>query len=317
MEPHSFSSLYSFLSISKPFLPLLLSLLFVCTLNAQQVIEVPVWPDGAEESNGITTSEVENNGRIDNISVASLQIYLPAKDKNSGAAVLICPGGGYARLAARHEGSQFAAWYAEQGITGIVLKYRLPNGHPGIPLKDAQEAMRIIRKRSAEWGIDSLRVGVSGFSAGGHLASTLLTHFDEGCRPDFGILFYPVISLDGERVPHAGSKKNLLGREIDNPKQVDYYSAEKQITGETPPALLLLSDDDKAVIPENSILFYRELKANGVPASLHIFPEGGHGWGFNDNFRYHQQMKAIILDWLEQRKILTSPLDRSDKQDLL
>ncbi len=273
-------------------------------LSAQQPLEVLVWPNGPAESNGMTLPEATKEGRIENISVASFKVYPADKAKNTGAAVLICPGGGYAIEAADHEGVKFAEWYAKNGITGIVLKYRLPYGHHEIPLKDTQEAMRIIRSRAAEWGINPGKIGVSGFSAGGHLASTLLTHFDEASRPDFGILFYPVISLDGEFNPHIGSRTNLLGKEGSAKQElVDYYSNEKQVKETTPPTLLLLSDNDKTVVPENSILFYQALKKKNIPASLYIFPEGAHGWGFNAGFRYHEMMKSLVLDWLNQQKI--------------
>jgi acetyl esterase/lipase len=277
---------------------LFLSLIYMNIVSAQEPAQVLIWPDGAMESNGISATETVNErGVITNISVASFTVYPADKTKNTGVAVLLCPGGGYSGEAAVHEGSQFAEWFAANGITGIVLKYRLPNGHSDIPLKDAQEAMRIIRKRASEWGINPQKVGVAGFSAGGHLASTLLTHFDEQSRPDFGILFYPVITLENDSITHRGTRDNLLGK---NPSRelTDYYSNEKQIRKNTPPVLLLLSDDDKAVVPENSILFYQGLKKQNVRSSMHIFPEGGHGWGFNSGFRYHEIMKTIVLDWL-------------------
>ncbi len=286
------------------FLSILCYCISISNVFSQSGIEIPIWPDGAAESNGITDPEKnDNNFWLHNISTASMCIYPADPAKNTGKVILICPGGGYAGEAIKHEGRDFALWYAQNGITGIVMKYRLPNGHDDIPLKDVQEAMRIIRKRSAEWGIDPQQVGISGFSAGGHLASTLLTHFDETCRPDFGILFYPVISLDGEKNPHIGSRKNLLGNNDTNQQLIDYYSNEKQIRNNTPPTLLLLSDDDTVVIPENSILFYRGLKAKNIPACLYIFPEGGHGWGFNTNFRYHEEMKSLLLNWLFPDKL--------------
>jgi acetyl esterase/lipase len=271
------------------------------TIRAQEVIEVPVWPNGATESNGITAEETTNSsGHVSNVSVASFKIYPADKAKNTGIAVLICPGGGYGIEAAGHEGVDFAKWYAENGITGIVMKYRLPNGHHKIPLKDVQEAMRIIRKRASEWDINPGKIGVSGFSAGGHLASTLLTHFDESSRPDFGILVYPVITF-GEINTHIGSRKNLLGADEKNQELIDYYSNEKQIKDNTPPTILLLSDDDNGVVPENSILFYRGLKEKKIPASMYVFPTGGHGWGFNKNFRYHEQVKNLIITWVKDR----------------
>ncbi len=277
-------------------------LLTSMAMNAQKVIEVPVWPNGAKESNGITKEEtVDPAGRISNIKEASFKVYPADKTKNTGMAILICPGGGYGIEAATHEGTDYAQWFAENGITGIVMKYRLPNGHHEIPLKDVQEAMRIIRNKAAEWGINPNKIGVSGFSAGGHLASTLLTHFDETSRPDFGILFYPVITF-GEINTHIGSRKNLLGDNEKNQELINYYSNEKHIKENTPPTILLLSDDDKAVVPENSISFYRGLKEKNIASSLYIFPVGGHGWGFKKDFRYHEQMKELVLEWLEKLK---------------
>lgn len=274
-------------------------ILFSGTILHAQMVEIPVWPDGAPESNGITESEVnKDNGSIENISEASFKIYPANKDKNTGIAILICPGGGYARQAARHEGSQFAEWFAKNGITGIVMKYRLPNKHADIPLNDVKEAMRIIKKRASEWDINPEKIGVAGFSAGGHLASTLLCHFDDSSRPDFGILFYPVITMD-ETFTHMGSRTNLLGQGY-KAELVNTYSNEKQIKKDTPPVLLLHSDDDKGVPSKNSIEFYKGLKEKNIPATMYIFPEGGHGWGFRENFRYHEQMKTLVLDWINR-----------------
>jgi acetyl esterase/lipase len=229
-----------------------------------------------------------------------MKIFPADRSKNTGIAVLICPGGGYALEAAQHEGVEFASWYASQGITAAVLKYRLPNKHHEIPLKDAQEAMRILRKEAAQWGVNPQKIGVSGFSAGGHLAATLLTHFDATTRPDFGVLFYPVISMK-ESITHQGSRRNLIGDKY-NEELIRLYSNEDRVTKDTPPTLLILSDDDKSVIPENSTLFYNALKANNIPAALYIFPEGKHGWGFNKTFKYHEDMKRLVLDWIERMK---------------
>lgn len=273
--------------------------LFACMkLSAQEMFQVPVWPAGASESNGISVPETTDaNGFIMNISTASFTVYPAGKTNNTGLAVLLCPGGGYGGEAAIHEGSEFAKWFAAHGITGIVLKYRLPNRHSDIPLKDAQEAMRIIRRHASEWGINTRKVGVAGFSAGGHLASTLLTHFDSESRPNFGILFYPVVTFMNDSVTHIGTRENLLGKDAGR-EQKEYYSNEKQIRHDTPPVLLLLSDDDAVVLPENSILFYQGLKKQDIPSCMYIFPEGGHGWGFNSGFRYHEIMKTIVLDWV-------------------
>jgi acetyl esterase/lipase len=284
----------------KKFVLCALCLLMVIAMQSQEFVEIPIWPDGATEDNGISAVETEREGNFYNISTASMKIFSPEKSKNTGIAIIICPGGGYGMQAARHEGTQFASWYVANGITAIVLKYRLPNKHHEIPLKDVREALRIIRKDAAQWGIDPQKIGISGFSAGGHLAATLLTHFDPSSRPDFGMLFYPVISMKAS-ITHQGSKENLIGNQ-DDEALTQLYSNEEQVKNNTPPTLLLLSDDDKVVVPENSILFYRSLKANNIPAAMYIFPEGGHGWGFNQTFKYHEDMKKLILEWLENVK---------------
>lgn len=284
-----------------------LGLLFVLfflsllTMHAQQLIQTPVWPGGQEESNGLTgPEETDNEGRIRNISIASITVYPADKKKNTGKAILICPGGGYALQAAKHEGTDFAEWFAANGITAVLLKYRLPNKNHGIPLKDAQEAMRIVRKNAGQWGVDPQQIGVTGFSAGGHLASSLLTHCDSTSRPDFGILFYPVISMK-TALTHKGSRTNLLGEGYDE-ELVSLYSNEDQVKKDTPPTMLLLSDDDKGVIPENSSLFYLALKKYKIPSAMYIFPTGGHGWGFKNTFRYHEEMKSLVLAWLANLK---------------
>lgn len=287
--------------IKKLFPAILLSLIATNYLNAQNQV-IPIWPEGVPESNGITQPETVNNERISNVSIPSMTFYPAKKSANTGAVILICPGGGYVIEAAKHEGSDFANWLADNGISSFVLKYRLPNKHSYIPSKDAKQAIRIIRSRAGEFGIDPHKIGISGFSAGGHLASTVGTHFDSSCRPDFMILFYPVISMQ-ESLTHGGSRENLLGTGY-NKDSINYYSNELQVTKDTPPALIFLSDDDKTVIPQNSINFYQALKENGVPASLHIFPEGGHGWGFKKEFRYHEIFKTIYLDWLQEMKFI-------------
>jgi acetyl esterase/lipase len=281
---------------------------------AQERIDLPLWPDGVPESNGITAEEINENNYFSNVSVPAMSVFKANPDKNTGAALIICPGGGYARQAAGHEGFQLTGWLNENGITAIVLKYRLPNGHDFIPSKDALQAIRIVRSKAEEWGINPSKIGISGFSAGGHLASTAGTHFDYGnpeaedpiarqsSRPDYMILFYPVISMK-EGVTHVGSKRNLLG---DNPteEQMLEYSNELKVSAETPPTLLLLSDDDKGVIPQNSLDFYAALKNHKVPAAMYIFPEGGHGWGYKESFRYHHVWRILMIEWMMQQKIL-------------
>lgn len=264
---------------------------------AQSTKEIVVWPNGPAEVSGIVKpEEVAANGTIANSSDARLYLYLPEKSKSIGITVLICPGGGYGRLAMNHEGHDVAKWLNSFGVTGAVLKYRMPNGHSEIPLTDAKEAMRIIRANAAVWGIDPRKVGVCGFSAGGHLASTLSVRSDSTTRPSFSILFYPVISMK-EEVTHKGSRDNLLGLNPDVTK-LDLYSNEKQVTTQTPSTFLILADDDKAVVPENSISYYQSLKKNKVSGSLYIFPTGGHGFGFKPEYSYHEQMKQLLKEWI-------------------
>lgn len=237
-----------------------------------------------------------------NARTAELFVYLPKSEVNTGAAVLICPGGGYARQAMQHEGTLFAEMLAQKGVAGIILKYRLPNGHHAIPLTDAQEAMRIVRAHAAEWHIDATKVGVAGFSAGGHVASTLGTHFDATSRPDFMLLFYPVVTMGP--LTHQGSRNNLLGDLKDDADLVSYYSNELQVSASTPPALFLLSDDDKSVPPANSVQMYLRMKELGIPAAMYIFPEGGHGWGCRPTFAYYEQWTQLMWRWLQNRHIV-------------
>ena len=270
---------------------------------------VDIWPDGPQESNELKHEEVRSeSGRISYVSNPQMSVLLPSAEKNTGAAIILCPGGGYFHQATQHEGFQFAEWLCDNGIAAIVLKYRLPNGHHQIPGKDALQSIKLVRENAEKWHIDPSNIGIAGFSAGGHLASTAGTHFQyldsinaKASRPDFMILFYPVITM--KMLTHGGSKKNLLG---DNPSQelIDLYSNELQVSEACPPTLLLLSDDDRTVPAMNSVLFYQALKQHKVPASMHIYPEGGHGWGFRESFRYHESMKSLVLDWLNQQKFI-------------
>jgi acetyl esterase/lipase len=272
---------------------------------AQQPIEMELWQDGAPESNGLTINE-----RGDDFSIAKLYVYRPDRQKNTRAAVVICPGGGYANLAMNHEGHDYARWLIDSGITAIILKYRRPNRNHFIPLKDAQRALRTVRAKAEEWDIDPAKVGISGFSAGGHLASTAATHFDTGnasaadpldrlsCRPDFAILFYPVITMK-EEFAHLGSRRNLTGDGY-NAELVKLYSNEDRVTAQTPPAFLITSDDDKSVVPRNSVEFYLSLKRNNVPAVLYVIPDGGHGWGANPSRAQYLEWSVPLKAWLEK-----------------
>lgn len=264
-----------------------LAAISMTTMNAQKVFNV--WPDGPADDNG-----------ADNTAV--LTVYNPAKGvENSGKAIVICPGGGYAMLAMDHEGHDIARILAAEGITAAVLKYRLPNGHHNIPADDAREAIRIVRRHAQEWGVNPDKVGIAGSSAGGHLASTVLTHHkDSLSTPSYGLLFYPVISAR-PGITHEGSAINLLGDKIGRGKWVKEYSNDEQVDQATPPTMLLLSSDDKTVPVENSLRFYSALINNGIEAEMHIYPVGGHGWGMHENFAHHRPMVDAMIDWINRR----------------
>ena len=271
----------------------------VNSVGAQKVIKL--WEGNPPESNGLSGDETKRDGSfIMNISVPELEIYLPEKSVRTGMAVVICPGGGYSGVAYDHEGIMVAKWLNKEGIAAFILKYRMPNKHKYVPLNDAWQAMRYVRDHAAEYDVDTYKIGICGFSAGGHLASTVSTHFatsGTSTRPDFSILFYPVVTMT--YTTHGGSRNNLLG---ENPSEADIhmFSNEKQVNVNTPPAILLLSDDDKVVLPVNSIKYYEALKSNNIPASMYIFPTGGHGWGFRESFEFNKQMTDLLSAWLKE-----------------
>ena len=236
----------------------------------------------------------------------------PASDKPNGAAMVICPGGGYGGLVVGPEGHGIARWLNQHGIAGIVLEYRLPRGRPMVPLLDAQRAIRTARARAKSWGIAPNRIGIIGFSAGGHLASTAGTHFDGGnpqaadpidrvsCRPDFAVLIYPVITM-GQKT-HGGSRTNLLGRDP-TPEMMDLFSNEKQVTANTPPMFLAHAKNDTTVSPDNSCQMYASLKAHKVAAEYLELPSGGHGLnGYHGPMWDAWQTKS--LEWLKAQKIV-------------
>lgn len=274
-------------------------LLSVATmLSAQNTFELPLWPAGAPNSNGLTGTEEDlEGGRVANVIKPSITVY--KADKPNGVAIIMCPGGGYARLAMNHEGHDMAPWLNAQGITYIVLKYRMPNGHYEVPLSDAEQAIRLVRQHAKEWNIRPDRIGIMGASAGGHLAASLATLYSSNeTRPDFQILFYPVISMVSG-VTHGGSRQNLLGN---NPSQEleDKYTLEKQVNAHTPQAFIMLSADDGAVPPANGIHYFEALLQHQVPATLHVYPTGGHGWGFRDAFTYKRQWTGELEKWLRE-----------------
>lgn len=270
--------------------------LVIVNLNtlAQKKTEILIWDENPLEQTEEKSKRVQT---LDYKTDAAITVYTPKNP--TGKTVLMCPGGGYTHQATAHEGHDMADWYNAQGITYAVLKYRLPYGDSSLPLSDAEQAMRILRKYSNELGVDPGKIGIAGASAGGHLASTLATHYSSSeTRPDFQILFYPVISMDAKET-HMGSRKSLLG---ENPTDelVKLYSNESQVTPDTPKAFIMLSSDDGAVPPSNSIDYYTALLNNKVKASLHAYPAGGHGWGFRDKFPYKQQWTGELEKWLRE-----------------
>jgi acetyl esterase/lipase len=273
-----------------------LALIFTLFTSVASAQWANLWPGETPGAKPLPagTEKTGEGGRLSDIEVPQYQIYLPDKAKANGAAVLIFPGGGYGGLAANHEGRDYATWLNERGIAGIVVKYRV-SGNPAfgyqfpVPFLDARRAIRVVRAKAGEWGIDPKKIGVMGSSAGGHLASLCATRFgdslpEEGrdetdklnCRPDFAILIYPVISMNST-LSHAGSRNNLLGRSP-TAEAVENYSTDQAVTKNTPPVFILTTADD-VVDCRNSLEFAVACKANGVPVSLHLFESGGHGYG--------------------------------------
>ena len=229
---------------------------------------------------------------------SELTCYLPQNP--TGRAVVDCPGGGYSHLAMDHEGHQWAEYFNKQGIAFFVLKYRMPKGDRNIPLSDAYQAMRTVRDSAAVWHINKEDVGIMGFSAGGHLASSVSTHAEYDARPDFSILFYPVISMD-ERITHQGSCVNFLGEERNtNPQLVKEWSNDKAVRCHlTPRAIILMSSDDEVVPPvTNGVAYYSAMRNEGNECTMHVYPTCGHGWGFSPGIPFHEQMLNDLTSWL-------------------
>lgn len=269
--------------------------------HAQPKVEL-LWPGGAPGAAGNEDADKP-----------TLSIHLPAQ--RGGTGIVVCPGGGYGALAMDHEGKQIAEWQNNLGVAAFIVKYRLgPRYRHPAPLQDAQRAIRTVRYRAREFGIAADRIGIWGFSAGGHLASTAGTHFDAGnaqaedpiermsSRPDFLILAYPVISLTTEYA-HKGSLRNLLGENPD-PALVENLSNERQVTAQTPPTFLFHTNEDKGVPPENSVLFYLALRKAGVPAELHIYERGRHGVGLARQDAALSSWPERLADWLRGRGVL-------------
>ena len=295
-------------------LPVLIALTATTLFASLPPKVIPLWPEGVPGAKSGLGPEQQENGHISNVSEPTLTLYAPAVDKPNGTAVIICPGGGYANLSTEREGVQYANWLSTLGVTPFVLKYRLKEfGHPA-PLQDVLRAIRLIRSRSLEFQIDPKRIGVMGSSAGGHLAASAGTLFDEpagrtgpalddtSARPDFLILMYPVITMD-DPAAHAGSRKALLG-ENPSPVWLKLMSLEKQVTAATPPTLLIHTQEDKAVPVENSILFFQALTRAGVPAEMYLFEHGSHGMGMRSGLGTASEWPRRAEEWLRNRGLL-------------
>ncbi len=284
------------------FIGFLISCLTIISAHAAQT-EIKtelLWPNGAPQAKGKDANDKP-----------SMTIYLPAKEKATGAAIVIFPGGGYQHVAIEHEGHQVARWLNNLGIAGFVVDYRHRGkgyGHPA-PIQDAQRAIRIVRNRSTEFAIEPNKIGIIGFSAGGHLASTAGTHFNEkfyepadandnaSARPDFMILIYPVISMGP--ISHSGSRNALFGRNVSK-EMVDKFSNENHVDANTPPTFLVHATDDKTVPVENSINFYLACKKARVPVDMHIWQKGEHGFGLGRPGTAVSQWPALCADWMSR-----------------
>ena len=300
--------------MKKPILTLILALMAI--FAHAQVQTLPLWEGTPPLQKAMDLKEdVRQEGiiRIANVQTPTIEVYLPAKQIATGKAVVIFPGGGYGILAYDWEGTDFAKWLNAQGIAGIVVKYRLPISESltdpkEVPLLDAQRAIRLVRQNAASWNIDPAQVGVMGFSAGGHLASTLSTQYNHdverpkdavdglSARPDFSILAYPVITFQDGAV-HGGSRKNLIGDNA-SAELKDRFSGELNVNAETPPTFLVHAQDDTGVPIENSLLYYTALHKHGVKASLHIYPAGGHGFAFGLGKGAVETWRDVLLAWM-------------------
>ena len=302
----------------KNWLVLIAFIAFSMTSRSQQTIRLyKEIPNSKTAVNYKENADTGTDGviRISKVSIPDIAVFQPENSSTKNSAIIICPGGGYSILAYNLEGTTIAKILNSWGVTAFVLKYRLPDSSimndPSIgPLQDAQRALQFVRENAAQWKVDPEKVGIMGFSAGGHLAATASTHFEKAfirnpnqvsLRPDFSILVYPVISLKAD-ITHRGSRDNLLGKNASE-KMVNDFSNELQVTKNTPPAFLILAGDDKAVNPENSIRYYQALKKNNVPAELHLYQNGGHGFG-SENKTTDDDWMQRLKHWMEHNQFL-------------
>lgn len=289
------------------------------TLFAQSIVHLYKKVPNAIKAELVEKTDSSKNGRIITryVTDPTITVFLPEKNIANGAAVIICPGGGYSYLVMNHEGTDVAKELNRNGIAAFVLKYRLPNDlimkdRSIGPLQDAQQAIKTVRERAKEWNIDTAKVGIMGFSAGGHVASTASTHFKNevienkektSLRPDFSVMIYPVITFQ-DSILHKGSKKALIGEDASK-MQTDAYSNELQVKKETPPAFLIHCSDDKVVPVANTVNYYRALKDNGVKGEMHIYATGGHGFGLKNPTRGDKWLDQCLA-WMTEMKIINS-----------
>ncbi len=285
-----------------------LVLLLAAAARADAPLTIPLWPEGVPDARPDAGPERLDEGRIANVHVPTLTLFAPPADKAVGTAVIVCPGGAYTRLAMHVEGNPVAEWLNSIGVTAFILKYRLKEyGHPA-PLRDVLRAVRLVRSRAAEFGVDPARIGIYGASAGGHLASSAITLFDHpdgrtghaldavSARPAFAILQYPVILMEGPHI-HAGSRRSLLG-ENPAPELVARLSTDRQVTAATPPTFLLHAAEDTSVPLENSVAFHAALRRAGVPAELHLFQQGKHGFGLRPDVGPASAWPRLAEAWM-------------------
>ncbi|TWT47441.1 alpha/beta hydrolase [Botrimarina hoheduenensis] len=319
----------------KHFLPVVLLLLLCDTAGARSdaaPLLVRLWkgvPPGSESYHKAERYEPRGtgqpNGWLTGVSQPVLSVYRPMDEQQTGAAIVICPGGGYAGQAIDKEGHDIARWFVERGVLAAVLPYRCGGGphQQPVPLNDAQEALRLVRCQAADWKIDPQRIGIMGFSAGGHLAATAATKSTPGdptsqsllerqsSRPDFAVLVYPVISMR-EGVTHEGSRRNLLGNDPDE-ATLTAWSADEQVDAQTPPTLLIHSADDKSVPLENALRYEAACRRQGVQAELHIYPTGGHGFGMRATQGTVRDWPRVLESWLAEQNVF-EPMSDSDQQ---
>lgn len=266
---------------------ILYALLFVVTVlsaSAQKPTAIELWPYGAPHKGAEGDSAIA-------------YVYLPSAKKATGRAVVICPGGGYSNLTLSQKHTDWANFFTAQGIAAIVLKYRLPHGDCRVPVEDAEECMEMVRRNAEAWHLRTDEIGIMGCSAGGHLASTLATHAKKEAAPNFQILLYPVITMD-PAYTHKGTHDEFLGASPSK-KHEREYSSDQQVTRATPRAFIALSDDDHSVLPANGVNYYLECYRHDVPASLHVYPTGGHGWGIGTGFAHSIELQLDLRAWLQ------------------